>query len=700
MNQQQAGTNIHQITTPHNYENFSEHTNQLNIQKHKRRSYLSIKTILSSFILMLVLMGGAAGFFLTQFTSGDLRQQAYVGESCSASNPCPSTEECVNGKCALKPVVIPKDCSFAQHNKYACETLVKCVKCVDGQKVDASRQDCANQNPNSPCKPATNTNDCGWANHGQFACKTSTECVQCVNGAMVNVNRDYCAAPCGNNTPGPQPGASCTEVKSETCTKNGKAGTKSCTYTKRSNESPFACNLNPSCGECIVPGGGDPPPPAPVCGAKNQTCCTGTTKCNTGLTCTNNKCTTPPPTEQKWSCINGECKQSVSGTYTSASACTAACGEPPVAPGAACTQTGTNSCTINGQAGTQTCTFTRRSAISPFACNQTPTNCSVCKASVQTQCTYSSNPSQNEKQCFSGNILRVCNTTNMWSIASCSYNCQGTSCCGGKDQPCCAGTNQCDSSKGLVCGTENKCIDFGPPPPPPAPNCGGKDQACCTGTNQCDSSKGLVCGTGNKCIVFGPQPPPPTPNCGNKDEPCCAGTNQCDSSKNLVCGTENKCIDFVPPPPPPAPNLGGASCNGSSLLESCGSGSGLVRLCQYTKRNNQAPYACESGKLCGQCVPVMSSNIITPEPTTQCNSQTSAPFCLGNNTVVTCLSNRWYEVDCSTKCSNGACLPPEEAELQQQLYNQATTTVQNSSVENIINDETLNILYITGLLGP
>lgn len=66
----------------------------------KPKKKMNFKLIIGAFVLLLVIIGAAAGFYLTQFGQ-DLRQQAWYGQTCTQDSNCSGwpNEKCQNGTC-------------------------------------------------------------------------------------------------------------------------------------------------------------------------------------------------------------------------------------------------------------------------------------------------------------------------------------------------------------------------------------------------------------------------------------------------------------------------------------------------------------------------------------------------------------------------------------------------------------------------
>ena len=66
-----------------------------------KKKKMSLKTLIGVIVLVLVLLGSGAGFYMTQYGNLDLRQQAWYGQSCTVDSNCNGwpNEKCDNGTC-------------------------------------------------------------------------------------------------------------------------------------------------------------------------------------------------------------------------------------------------------------------------------------------------------------------------------------------------------------------------------------------------------------------------------------------------------------------------------------------------------------------------------------------------------------------------------------------------------------------------
>lgn len=563
---------------------------------------------------------------------GEYQQGSCTGTPKQAATPTPT----------VAPQ--PKDCSYAQHQEFACLSMTECVQCVDGQTVPASRADCEKQDKNALCKPPSTTNDCGWANDGEYACKTLTECVRCNNGAMEDVAAGYCKdLPCAPEKPPTlpiEPGSACVATSTQPCTTtDGKQGNQSCTFTKRSGIKPYDCSDNPiDCGTCVADKESDP---ELTCGAENQSCCKQSDiDCQSGLSCNKNNTCIKPSTVTRFSCNSGSgsCTTSPNGEYLSLGSCADSCEKTESkTPGASCSEDHTKTCTTTtNQAGTQTCTFTRRGSTSPYDCDQAPTDCSTCVATVAKQCAYSSNKDQNERRCALGSArgIMICNQENMWSVSSalCGFQCQNGNCCGSDGQSCCAGEDPCQS--------------------------------------------GLVC-SGGSCRIIGPIEAPPKEEEETKES-------------ETIANTPSRPLPAEEPADLPTNYQPGAACTGDPFLTYCDENS--VSWCYYSKRDSVLPLACNQDLKCSTCIEIEPTDIVSTAGVTplvvvpdSCNPDTDQDFCSSDYSKKECLANatgnggRWYELDCSTRCNylTSSCNDSVTFAIQQQNYDAIVTAIQN-----------------------
>lgn len=125
----------------------------------KPKKKMSFKLIIGAFVLLLVILGAAAGFYLTQFGQ-DLRQQAYVGQSCTYSSGCSNTGEiCVKAD--------GSDCNGAS----GCTCQVPTTPAVCSTMDVEPFQSC-DPNPSTPTNECTGTQrtvSCTW-NYTKWIC--------------------------------------------------------------------------------------------------------------------------------------------------------------------------------------------------------------------------------------------------------------------------------------------------------------------------------------------------------------------------------------------------------------------------------------------------------------------------------------------------------------------------------------------------
>ena len=376
----------------------SQNSTSMNRQKgsnfsHKKKRLSSIlfknvKVIMSSFVLLLLLLGSGAGLYLSQYTQQDIRQQAYGepkeedkedGKCYFGISACPtgtvsssscSTSSCPSGSavCCKTPARVPVDncdkglnyCNASNDKQvYICQTNSTtgdknyvAQNCATNKYCPAGSKTCINDPSIIPPTPTPDPNDptASCSQLGAKCCSDSRDrSVYCGGGLITNSDNPSscrCRLPYNECTPNEK---SCDGKTVLYCTSQGK-------WTET-----LTCDLRCEAGSCVK-------------NLANGKSCQSNTECSSGI-CKDKVCV-----DSQTAVSTAYCKELCYADGNTATECAnlPACPEE-IGPITACTgkTTGTT-CVQNGKVGA--CTSTGTCKIYPDkvaiggVCNTNPYN--------------------------------------------------------------------------------------------------------------------------------------------------------------------------------------------------------------------------------------------------------------------------------------------------------------------------------------
>lgn len=334
-------------------------------------------------------------------------------------------------------------------------------------------------------------------------------------------------------------------------------------------------------------------------------------------------------------CENGQ-MQSTGRSQCEGLPCGITLEEPEIKPGAACSEVTQRTCTVNGKVGSQSCLFTQRSSLSPYDCNQNPTNCDDCVIEI-TAITPSPTPAS----------------------------------CGRVGLSCCRATTAC--TDGSICNESNRiCEAKKTDTPYPGGSCSEISKRTCTFYKEGQQTQGSQTCTFTQRDYSSPYSCNQNPtNCSQCTDGIVAPGQQCSTIGFESCTTTSGALgtksctytqrsSSYPYECNLSPkncgectvnqSIAGAQCNeersiSCTVTDLTGNVLPGTKTCTFTKRSNTDPFACTlEPENCGACYPTQN----------QCEGL-NLPTCW-NQGIVSCVNGVVRTTAyCSIACINNSC---------------------------------------------
>ncbi len=553
----------------------------------KPKRKFNIKLLLGAVVLLLIIIGAAAGLYLTQFGQ-DLRQQAYVGQSCTYSAGCSNTGEvCTKpggGECngasgctCQVPVNNFPLCNSQSVNAFqSCDAYpnTSVNECTGVQKTVACTSNytkwiCGNKNwvPNygasgngegcSGCAwPLTNGQCCPA---GVDACNPNTDNYKCIADPFVAECKSWANTSCPANQQGYWKAIAWCNTPGCECGPNGLFSSYSgpgCDCGGGGIQCNDQCSTTAQCQAVnsawsCLPGGDGFNRCRLTSNPSSTSCQPGTTtyQCNSD-------CSTTAQCQgslgSAYSCVTNKCRLTAnptSPTCTPATVyqCNSDCTTTAQCQGSlgATYSCVTNKCRLTANPTSPTCT-----PATVYQCNSDCTTTAQCQGSLGSA--YS---------CVTNKCRLTANPTSATCTPTTTYQCNSD----------CTTTAQCAAVNPAWSCVSNKCrLTANPTSATCTPATVYQCNSDCTTSVQCQGSLGAnySCVT-NKCrLTANPTSPTCTPATVYQCNSDCTTTAQCQGSLGTTysCVT-NKCRLTANPTSPTCTPAVGPMCKDVAILD-------------------------------------------------------------------------------------------------------------------------------------